>query len=395
MPIEVLTGLPRNGKTLLLVSKLVKAAKENKRPVFQCGIDGLVPGLATPLDATKWNAKNADGSYVVPDGSLVFVDEAWKWFGHLRDARGQQTPPHVLDMAEHGHRGLDFIFTTQGPGQLYPFLRTLIQGHTHVVRVMGAEMAKLYEWPELNDDVKSASMREAAINTFWKYPKDLYTFYKSASVHTVKFKLNRRVVVFAGVVVAVVALVYSGVTSFAPASDAVAKIAPGKGSASGQPASRLPPGVVPPVPTPQAQQAYREGYAYQNSPRIPGMAWTAPIFDGRPVQADPHTYCMATGKGGQDGCHCYTEQATPIAGVDLDACMAMALYGEPYNPHKPPLEVAQAAKGEGAAPVTDDLPGGKTDGTAIATVEGSAAGLSSAAGTGTVEQVASYGGFRQ
>ncbi|WP_223903055.1 zonular occludens toxin domain-containing protein, partial [Lactobacillus laiwuensis] len=127
MPIELFTGQPGNGKTALMMERLVAEAKAANRPIFAVGIDGLDPGLATVLDdARHWNDKDAEGNYIVPNGSLIFVDEAWKWFGHLHDATRQQTPRHVLELAEHRHRGLDFVWTTQQPNQLYPFVRGLI-----------------------------------------------------------------------------------------------------------------------------------------------------------------------------------------------------------------------------------------------------------------------------
>lgn len=377
MPITVLTGLPRNGKTLRMMWLLHKAAKEGKRPLFAAGIDGLEPGLATILDDPRqWNARNPDGSYKIPDGSLIFVDEAWKWFGHLHNASRQATPLHVLDMAEHGHRGLDFVFTTQGPGQLYPFLRTLIQGHTHCVRVMGAEACKLYTWPELNDDVKSPTMREAATTTYWRYPRWLYGKYKSASVHTVKFKLNPRIPLLAAIVVAVVVLGYLGVTHFR-------QDAPGLAEASASELAsanvRAGDGALPSrVPTRAEQLAYREEYAYRHTPRIPTMPWTAPIFDGRAVTAEPRLLCISRGLDGRDGCKCYTEQATPVA-LDLDVCMTVARQGEPYNPYRRTQEVA----GPGIGPTGDGPPSPDPFGGPVVS------------GAHATEQVASYGGFRQ
>ncbi|MGY0331520.1 hypothetical protein [Xylella fastidiosa] len=73
MPIHVITALPGGGKTAIMVEMLEAEAKIGARPLFAAGIDGLQPGLATVLDdPSQWNAKDAYGNYVVPDGSLVF-----------------------------------------------------------------------------------------------------------------------------------------------------------------------------------------------------------------------------------------------------------------------------------------------------------------------------------
>lgn len=100
MPIDLYTGQPGNGKTALMVERLIAEAKKAERPIFAAGIEGLKPGLAEVLDDPRgWNAKDSSGEFIVPNGSLIFVDEAWKWFGHLHDASRQATPKHVLDLA--------------------------------------------------------------------------------------------------------------------------------------------------------------------------------------------------------------------------------------------------------------------------------------------------------
>lgn len=56
MPIELFTGQPGNGKTALMMERLLKEAKDGSRPLFAAGIDGLQPGLATVLDDPRtWN----------------------------------------------------------------------------------------------------------------------------------------------------------------------------------------------------------------------------------------------------------------------------------------------------------------------------------------------------
>src|SRR5690606_6192513 len=128
-----------HGKTSLMVEHLLKEAKaKDPRPLVAYGIDGLKPGLATVLkDPREWNAvregetchchdtENSEAceSHVIPNGALIFVDEAWKWFGHLHNATRQSVPPHVLALAEHRHRGIDFVWTMQSPIQIYPFAR--------------------------------------------------------------------------------------------------------------------------------------------------------------------------------------------------------------------------------------------------------------------------------
>ncbi len=193
MPIELFTGQPGNGKTALMMERLVAEAKSANRPIFAVGIDGLDPGLAAVLDdARHWNDKDAEGNYIVPNGSLIFVDEAWKWFGHLHDATRQQTPRHVLELAEHRHRGLDFVWTTQQPNQLYPFVRGLIGAHSHVVRRFGTKMLDVYRWGELNEESIAREARHGPAHHALAALAGVGQ-YKSAEVHTIKARIPLKV----------------------------------------------------------------------------------------------------------------------------------------------------------------------------------------------------------
>src|SRR5690606_14116981 len=99
----------------------------------------------------------------------------------------------VLDLAEHRHRGLDFVWTTQQPNQLYPFVRGLIGSHAHVVRRFGTKMIDVFKWGELNEDVKSSSKRDLAQRTTRLLPSQAFGAYKSAEVHTIKPRIPMKV----------------------------------------------------------------------------------------------------------------------------------------------------------------------------------------------------------
>ncbi|QBG95950.1 hypothetical protein EYC55_11390 [Xanthomonas oryzae] len=56
MPIELYTVQPGNGKTALMMERLVEESKRAERPIFAALIDGLQDGLAAVLDdPRKWN----------------------------------------------------------------------------------------------------------------------------------------------------------------------------------------------------------------------------------------------------------------------------------------------------------------------------------------------------
>lgn len=350
MPIELFTGLPGNGKTALLVERLVSEAAKAERPIFAAGIDGLAPGLATVLDdPRRWNERDAQGNPLVPDGALIFIDEAWKWFGHLHDASRQATPKHVLDLAEHRHRGIDFVWTTQQPAQIYPFARGLIATHYHVVRRFGTRMIDVFRWEELQEDVKSAAKRDHAQRTTRALPKDVFGLYKSAELHTIKARVPLKVLALPLLVVAAIFAVWLAF-----------KLLPGAGVTAGDGSEGSEAALAAPSLDLPAAERGRGGkrtyasvdeYVAAHMPRLPTHPWSAPIFDHRDVTADPMVFCMSSGTGrdahGHEygaSCRCVTEQGTRYVMADAD-CRATARHGAPYNPYRERREDRSEGRG--------------------------------------------------
>lgn len=355
MPIELFTGQPGNGKTALMMERLVAEAKAANRPIFAVGIDGLDPGLATVLDdARSWNDKDADGNYIIPDGSLIFVDEAWKWFGHLHDATRQQTPRHVLELAEHRHRGLDFVWTTQQPNQLYPFVRGLIGAHSHVVRRFGTKMLDVYRWGELNEEIKSLAKRDMAQRTTRLLPSQVFGQYKSAEVHTIKARIPLRVLLLPALIVVGAVFAYLAYRSLV--SPAVTGGAGKEGTQSA---------LADAAPSPPGGGSRKEGaprwpsaaaYAKDHLPRISTMPWTAPVFDDRQARSDPQLVCMSSMEGldaqgvrQEASCRCLTEQGTAYE-LSQPECRTLARNGPVYNPYRERSEDRRDQRFDAASP---------------------------------------------
>ncbi|SMR68823.1 MULTISPECIES: zonular occludens toxin domain-containing protein [Stenotrophomonas] len=353
MPIELFTGQPGNGKTALMMERLVAEAKSAARPIFAAGIDGLDPGLATVLkDPREWNAvrpgetctcndtesESACDAHVIPNGSLIFVDESWKWFGHLHDASRQQTPRHVLELAEHRHRGLDFVWTTQQPNQLYPFVRGLIGSHAHVVRRFGTKMLDVYRWGELNEEIKSLAKRDMAQRTTRLLPSQVFGQYKSAEVHTIKARIPFKVMLLPVLIVVALVCAYWAYTSLRSSDLAGGEGKEGTRSASADAA-----------PSPFRAQGAKEdaprwptaaAYAKDHLPRIGTMPWTAPVFDERQARSDPQLVCMSSLEGvdaqgvhQEASCRCLTEQGTAYE-LSQPECRTLARNGPVYNPYR-------------------------------------------------------------
>jgi len=367
MPIELMTGLPGTSKTSRLVSRmLAESKKPNPRPLVVMGVNGMKPGLAMILDdPTRWaeitdrsegpctcpliggepNVPKPDGSlgfqphtHRIPMGALVFVDEAWKWFGHLQDASRQSTPKHVLQLAEHRHMGIDFVWTTQAPAQIYPFARSQIGTHTHIVRKAGTKFCDTYTWSELQEDVKSDGKRAVALQSTDRMPTDGWEWFLSAQEHTIRTKLPKRVFVIPLAIIGAAIAAWIAYQTLKPS--AIAAQVAGNGLESGlrtdpaqteQPARERQARDRPMTPT---------EYAEHHLPRFATMPHTAPAFDGRSPTADPLLLCMAGGQG-EDAeghykdlaCTCMTEQGTRYD-LPEGECRRVARWGQPYNPYK-------------------------------------------------------------
>lgn len=201
--ITVVTAVPGSGKTLYVVEMIDKIInsiveerkKENpdltilNRHIYH-NIDGLVPEkFAIPEvlhllpDDNDWRK--------TPDGSLVVYDEAWQFFPVT--SKRDVDDPILSDLAVHRHTGHDIVFITQHPSQLHTFLRRLGNVHIHLYRMFGAAISTVYTWQHVVDSPNSRSEQERSDKVTWKFPKKYYSYYKSASAHTHKFRLPRRI----------------------------------------------------------------------------------------------------------------------------------------------------------------------------------------------------------
>lgn len=173
--LTLVSGQPGNGKSLYTVWFVEQMRQKEGRPVYQHGIAGLTLPWLELADPQNWAE--------CPQGSIIVIDEAWKVFPVRK--QGAAVPSYVEGLATHRHLGMDIFLVTQHRHQLDTFVRKLIGRHLHIVRKFGAEKAQVFQW-EVETDEKSEKERERAIRTDWDYPKEVYSWYKSAEIHTVK-----------------------------------------------------------------------------------------------------------------------------------------------------------------------------------------------------------------
>jgi len=297
------TGLPGTGKTLFTLADVKAWADKDSRPVYYSGIKDLrVPGWIEFDDPAKWPdlVRDKDGN---PTKAIIVIDEAQRSFRPRHSSSA--VPEHVSRLETHRHEGVDLVLITQHPKLLDSNVRRLVGLHKHYVRMFGSQAANEHAWEECNPDPDAS--RADSISTVRTYPKEVYGWYHSAEVHTHKRRIPARLVLLlltplllAGVAGGVYWWVNRKVDSDASRAT-VAKIAgqPGKPAADGAPGAADSRGA--------ARLSTAEWLAVQQ-PRVPGLAFTAPVYDSvtQPKSAPFPAACMSMGTR----CSCYTRQGT-------------------------------------------------------------------------------------
>lgn len=312
--IYLITGVPGSGKTLYLLQLVEKLRVDTGRPVFHQHASGPggIPDLSLPwepLEGREW--------FNVPDGSVVVLDEAQHVFPNRKP--GSQVPDRVRHLETHRHRGFDLYLVSQRPGLVDSHVRALVGKHTHVERVFGQPRAKLLEWESRLGDPNSNSDRELGTQTRWEYPTDIYGWYKSAEVHTVKeAKPWKKIILAYGALAAAPLLLGVGIWSiysrYAHKGEAAAQQIAESPERS-NPAQSLAPG--------------RDSSVPDLSPTVPGVPWTAPFYGQYlKVRSVPRlTGCMHLVIDGKpDVCRCSTQQGTD-AGLTVAQCLDVVKTG--------------------------------------------------------------------
>lgn len=327
MPINFVTGLPRQGKTLFTFIQIQERAKKENRPVFYCNIPEVTLEGWTQIDhPDKWME--------CPNDSIIVVDELQDFWAAA--SSGARVPEPILELSKHGKRGIDFYFITQDPTLVHNTPRKLTETHWYVVRVFGTENALAYKFKGMQTD--PGKVVQKAEKYPWRYPKEAFgkkdkagnwitkPWYKSADVHNIKRQIPLKLVAIPFILLLGIAAVWfavSSVLSFGDRMKATAgTAAPGAASAA---VARAPgqPSVAAPGQAGPAVMGTME-YIKAREPRLPDFPNTAPVYDQvtQPTEAPYPAACVQMGKR----CECYTQQATMLR-TSLDVCMQIVKRG--------------------------------------------------------------------
>lgn len=327
--IYLFTGVPGAGKTLQVVSMLAKSKDFKDRPLF---VDGI-PDLKIPHE------KIPDGESIqtwpnwAPPGAIIVVDECQRIFRPRPS--GSKVPEYVAELETHRHRGLDFLLITQHPRLIDINLRSLIEHHTHFSKTNLGVRRKL-EWTTggAKDPESRANIREALVSVY-SLDKSAYGLYKSSEQHT-KIKTAKSKLLY--MLPFAICLIGYGFWNFSGFWGKLSNEEPEKVEVEAPkpaPVAAAPSGQYPPsaASAPKPEQPPKPHLSEDDyKPAIDGQPWTAPIYDNLNKAVKTMPYPVACIKS-QNKCTCYTDQATPIKGMDKDICIDYALNGI-YNPYK-------------------------------------------------------------
>ena len=283
------------------------------------------------------------------DGTIFLVDECH--YDLPKRPNGSAAPLHIAKLTEHRSRGFDFFLLTQHPSNFDTFVQKLVQApgwHQHIKRMAGAlPVASVLQWDAVNNTCEKAGSGKSAEVKTRPYPKDVYTWYDSAPLHTGRVRIPKAVYILGACVLLIPALVYFSVTKL-NAKGEVKNRQDAVAMSSAFPAPAGPPG-----PKAQTVREYVDSF----SPRIPGLAHTAPRYDDvqKVAQAPKPAACIDGVRpgSGKRSCQCWTQQATVLP-VPEDVCrqiVAGGYFDETSQPAQLGPAGSQAAILPTAAPV--------------------------------------------
>lgn len=302
------TGANGAGKTLITLRDVRAQQLKENRPVYYHGFE-MDPAKAAEFGWQEFDPKKWQD---LPDGSICIMDECQNEFPLRRS--GSEVPAYINAIAQFRRkRGFDFWLISPHPSLVDVFVRRLIDKpswHRHLKRTFGADLVSQIKFssPDLKcEEPGSASRGEVSMVA---YPKEVYTWYKSASLHTGKRKLPKALYVFAAAALLVPLLGYMAFSML-----------PGGSSSKTKPTEFQQVNLAPQpskVAAPMSALEYVSSYV----PRIPGMPHTAPRFDTvtQPTEAPYPAACVLMA----DKCTCYTQQATKLQTPDASCRQIVA-----------------------------------------------------------------------
>lgn len=309
----IISGKPGSGKTshaldFVLHDRRFKTEQGSDRPVYYRGI----PGLQLPWhELTDEETENWHEH--LPVGAVLVVDEAQEiWRGR---PPSRPVPPGLIALEKHRHSGWDIIFISQDPSLLDQHARKICNEHFHYSRPFGAPFAIQYHAGSGYVDPSNKSALAGTVQTKKGLPKRVFGLYKSAEVHTHKFRPPKMIYVLPVLAVLAGLLFWRFLVNFGGGPD------PDLISESSHQQAEL----VQTVGHSRGLEPAKQSWVELLAPEIESLPYTAPLYDdlARTPRSVPVVHgCMSMHADYRD-CRCYTQQGTRIHGIPVGMCRSI------------------------------------------------------------------------
>lgn len=317
----LVTGTNGAGKTLFTLKWVMELAQKSGRPVAHNG--RFEPFPDGPLK--DWKKIDFKDWQKEPDGTIFLIDEC---HNDMPVRPASQKPSEAITMlAEHRRRGMDFFLITQHPQNIDTFVRRLIGSpgwHRHLKRTFGGETVSVCEWDAVNPQCERPGSGKDGEVSIKAFPKEVFSWYRSASIHTAKKKIPKAVFVLGACVLALPLCLYMGYSAITSNSTKAAEKEKPNETQQIQQAKPTAPAQIRTVST-GPQPITTAEYVARYTPRIPDFPHSAPIYDEvtKPVQAPYPAACIQS----KDKCKCYSQQGTYLPSVGADVCAQIVANG--------------------------------------------------------------------
>lgn len=345
--VNLLTAVMGAGKTLFCVKLIddlltVQYDKDGQAlplPQIYTNVEGLkLDKFQAPQNIHLFNMPDETEDRKVfdwrdcPQGSVVIYDEAQYFFPrHMTEEGGKrnETPKILLDMTMARHMGIELWLVTQDALQIHTQIRNVVGMHKHLYRAANAQLSTIYTWHHYSDSPNSRQEQSRAMAELWSFPKRYFDYYKSAQIHTRKWKMPSKLKWLLFFIMltfgwSVYALIRDGGFNLAKV-EPQAQPQPQPAPTSTQPADASVAAVTRAAPS-AGSAPLREPATHQPAPAAPtkpsAFAWSS-VEEAAPVAG-----CVYSTKRGL--CQCFSER-----GVTLDlepaACFSAANKPLPVN----------------------------------------------------------------
>lgn len=324
--LHLVIALPRTGKSQFMVKTLLDA-KEQGKPVYVTNFKQTPEqrersGFQVYGDAPDWDWSaedtwrgNVSGWLAeLPRGAVWMVDEAQDVFPQR--GKNDKLPEWIKLLSKHGHHDLTIYIVTQDAMQLDVHVRRNSNITYYMTRPLNMRRALIYTfrgYQEIPNDAwrRLQVLKSAESKKKFRYSSKYQQLYQSASAHDhIRIRLPWKLfipVVLLGVVAVLLWFAWSRLSAHSKGEGPTAAVAAAVTGA------QAPTAATADSSSGGSHVATVDEYVARFQPRVDGVPWSAPAYDGFEVTDYPRPACYVTQNDlGEEVCKCISQQGSRL-----------------------------------------------------------------------------------